>query len=147
MSTVPISGSERHVMRSAKDLGPARQDERFEVTIRLRRVATLPASALDGTRRSKDRAYLTHAQLEARHGAAPADIAKVEAFARTAGLAVVQVSPARRSVVLSGTVAAFQKAFAVDLRQYEHPTRGSFRGRTGPVHIPKELDKIVEGVF
>jgi len=145
MSTIP--GSERSAMRNAKDLGPARQDERFEVTIRLRRSAPLPANVLGSTDRARHQSYLTHAQLEAQHGATPADIAKIEAFARTAGLSVVEISRARRSVVLSGTVDTFQKAFAVQLRQYEHPTRGSFRGRTGAIQIPKELDNVIEGVF
>jgi kumamolisin len=81
------------------------------------------------------------------HGADPADIEKVEKFARAAGLAVVGTSIARRSVFLSGTVQTFEKAFGVRLEYYEHPTKGSFRGRTGQVQIPADLEKIVEGVF
>jgi kumamolisin len=59
---------------------------------------------------------------------------------------VTEASPARRTVVLSGTAAAFRQAFNVDLQQYSHPG-GAYRGRTGPVHVPASLDGIVVGVF
>jgi len=81
------------------------------------------------------------------HGADPADIAKVEAFARSAGLAVVGASAARRSVFISGSVETFEKAFGVKLEYYEHPTKGSFRGRTGTIDVPSELDTVIVGVF
>jgi kumamolisin len=48
--------------------------------------------------------------------------------------------------VLSGTVAALSNAFGVVLEHYEHP-HGSYRGRTGVVHVPANLAPIVEGVF
>src|SRR5580698_7946210 len=115
MSKISIPGSERQVMRGAKSLGPSRPDERFEVTVRLKRKTALSAHALDGTRRPRTRTYLTHNQLETLHGADPALTAKVEAFAKTAGLVVVESSPARRNMKLSGTVAAYEKAFDVKL--------------------------------
>ena len=74
-------------------------------------------------------------------------IAKVEAFARSSGLSVVEVSAARHSVVLGGTVAAVSAAFGVNLAQYSHPDGGTFRGRQGPIYIPAELNGIVQGVF
>lgn len=147
MSTVQIPGSEKRAMHGARSLGPARADERLEVTVRVRRRAPLTADAVDGMRKPSARAYLTHDQLEASHGADPGDLKKVEDFARNAGLAVVESSAARRSVILSGNVAAFSKAFGVKLEQYEHPARGTFRGRTGSITVPAELSKIVEGVF
>jgi kumamolisin len=39
------------------------------------------------------------------------------------------------------------KAFGVELKQYEHPTAGRYRGRTGPIHIPENLKDQIEGVF
>jgi kumamolisin len=147
MNTVQIAGSSRGAMRGAKALGAARPDERFEVTVRVRRSTPIPASALDGTRRPRTRTYLTHTQHDSQHGAAAADTAKVEAFARANALAVVEVSAARRSVILSGTVAAFEKAFGVKLESFAHPRKGTFRGRSGPIHIPADLEGVVEGVF
>ena len=70
----------------------------------------------------------------------------MEVFAHEHGLDVVEVSPAQRRLVLSGTVAAFSKAFGVSLARYKHP-RGTYRGRTGPVRVPEDLSPIIEGVF
>ena len=143
---VSIPGSERQPVRGARRVGPARPDERLEVTVRLRRKNPLAASAVDGRQLPTRRTYLTHAQLDAAHGADPADVAKVEAFARQNGLSVVESSAPRRGVVLSGTVSGFSKAFNVVLEQWEHQG-GTYRGRTGAVQIPNELAGIVVGVF
>jgi subtilase family serine protease len=59
---------------------------------------------------------------------------------------VVDVHPVQRRIVLSGTVEAFSTAFGVYLARYEHPD-GTYRGRTGAVHVPEELTPIIEGVF
>ena len=142
----PIPGSERHEVRNARLVGPARADERMEVTVRLRRKAPLDTSAIDGRLKPSQRTYLTHDQLDAKHGAAAADIAQVENYARQCGLVVVESSAARRSVVLSGTVDSFNKAFGVTLQTWEH-AGATYRGRTGSVHVPKELDGLVSGVF
>ena len=37
-------------------------------------------------------------------------------------------------------------AFGVQLKEYQHPN-GNYRGRTGPVQIPVELQDVIEGVF
>jgi kumamolisin len=79
-------------------------------------------------------------------GADPADVAAVSTFASSFGLAVVASEPARRTVVLSGTVAQFNAAFGVSLRRIEHPD-GTFRGRTGAIELPDELQGVVEAVL
>ena len=94
----------------------------------------------------EQRKLLTRDQLEKQHGADPASIRQIKAFAREHGLSVVEASAARRTVVLSGTVSAMNAAFGVELKQFEHPN-GTYRGRTGPVHIPAELQDTMEGVF
>jgi kumamolisin len=147
---VPLKGSDRSPVPSARLIGPANPDEQIEVTIRLRPRTPLPSDVQSptwGARLPKDRRYLTRAQLAALYGATPEDIAKVEAFARANNLVAVHISQPRRSVVLSGTVADFSAAFGVQLEQYELPQGGTFRGRTGPIMIPADLDGIVVGVF
>ena len=74
---VSIPGSDRQPVRGAKRVGPAQADERIEVTVRVRRRTPLPAAALDGRVSPAKRTYLAHSQLEAAHGADPADLAKV----------------------------------------------------------------------
>src|SRR5262249_40887865 len=94
-----------------------------------------------------ERTYKTPEQLAAMHGASSEDIEKVIEFAHQHELAVVSQSQAGRTVKLAGTVAALQKSFGVDLKIYEDATgKRSYRGRTGPVHLPDELDNIVESV-
>ncbi len=148
----PVLGSERSPLPGSRSVGPADPNERLEVTLRLRsRSGTKLQSLVDhiikaapGSRGGPRR--LTHKQFEAVHGAEPADVKKVEAFAKRSGLTVVEKSAGRRSVVLSGTVAAFSAAFGVRLANYEY-AGGTYRGRTGPVHVPDQLKNIVEGVF
>ena len=89
---------------------------------------------------------LSHDEFDQLHGADPKDIVKVRKFAEANDLAIVRESVGRRSVIVSGTVEDFNKAFDVQLKTYATPNR-TYRGRVGPVRIPKELADIVEGVF
>jgi kumamolisin len=145
-----IPGSERQALEGAKAVGPARSDERIEVTLRLR--AKTPVAHALGTTGSGDdthpgqRKYLSREQFAAAHGADTQDLAKVAAFAQAHGLAVVESDAARRSVVLSGTTQAMNDAFGVKLQEFEHAA-GTYRGRTGSVSVPGDLAGIVEGVF
>jgi kumamolisin len=146
---VAVRGSERAPLPHATVVGPAAPDERLEVTIRVRPRTPLPAPhAADALSRRppRQRQYLSHDKWTAAHGASPEDIAKVEKFAQAHGLAVVEASSARRSVVLSGTVAAFNAAFGVTLEQYAYPD-GTYRGRIGAVKVPAELADVVQGIF
>jgi kumamolisin len=144
-----ITGSERAPLRGAREIGPANPNEKVDVTIRLRsRAGKKPAVTSDTFGKPPaERKTLSRDQYEKSHGADPASIAAIEAFARDNGLTVVEKSPARRTVILSGTVTAMNKAFGVELKQYEHPTAGRYRGRTGPIQIPENLKDQIEGVF
>ncbi len=115
-----VPGSERAPLPGARAVGPVDPGERIEVTVVLRRASPPSAAQRTASARSlQERQYLTRQQLEAEQGAAPDDIAKVEAFAKEHGLDVVEVSPARRTVVLSGTAEALSQAFGVTLNKYE----------------------------
>jgi kumamolisin len=135
---VPLAGSERRPLAGAHEVGPVDRGETVEVTVHLRPSTPLAADPLQPR--------LSRAQLAARHGAAPADFARVTDFARAHGLHVEAERPAQRTVVLSGTAEAMARAFDVQLRRWQ---RGgtSYRGRVGPVHIPEDLAPIIEGVF
>jgi kumamolisin len=141
---VKLAGSERQPMRGAKKSGACDPNEQMEVTVVLRErqsksqypsVADLVAS---GQR-------ISRAEYEARYGADPQDIKTVEAFAKAQGLRVTQTNPFARSVSLAGPASAFSKAFQVELSMYEIPG-GSYRGRTGALKIPSELNGVVVGV-
>jgi kumamolisin len=144
-----VRGSERAALSSAHPVGAVHADERFEVTVRVRRktpLQNLAASGFHADQLPGQRRYLTREQYAQQHAADPADIAKVEEFARNHGLVVVDKSAARRSVFLSGTAAAFEAAFGTTIVQQEHDG-GTYRGRTGPLSVPGDLADIVEGVF
>ena len=144
-----VRGSERVAVPGAHAVGPVDRDERFEVTVRVRRKTPLPNMAAQGftaDQAPSRRRYLTREQYAAAHAADPADLEKVAEFARSHGLIVVDTSAARRSVFLSGTAAAFEAAFGTTIEQQEHDG-GTYRGRTGPLTVPAELADIVEGVF
>jgi kumamolisin len=143
-----VTGSERSPMPGAREAGPANPSEVLEVTIRLRsRAGQQPLFRAEvASQLPVDREVVSREEFEKTHGADPASIARVEAFAHEHGLIVTETSAARRTVVLSGTVAAMNAAFGVELKEYDHPG-GRYRGRTGPVHVSDDLHNIVEGVF
>jgi kumamolisin len=148
MANIPLKGSERALLPGARALKPTDPTERIEVTILVRRrarqdlatrVAAMASGRTPGPCLSRD-------EFAKRHGADAADIAAVRAFAAAHGLAVEQEHVARRTVVLSGTVAQFNAAFGVQLQQMSH-ANGSYRGRTGPILLPADLADVVEAVL
>ena len=143
-----IPGGEEPPALEARSAGaPANPLERLEVSVLVRPKAGAKdvGNALDDTPPA-ERHYLTRGEYAASEGADPQDIAKVAAFARAQGLAVVESSAERRTVVLSGTAGQFAKAFGVQLRQYEN-NAGAYRSWSGAISVPADLAGIVEGVF
>src|SRR5208282_4459980 len=92
------------------------------------------------------RTYMTREEHAAKHGADPADIARVEAFARENDLRVANTDLAQRTVTLSGTAAAFSKAFGVELKMYK-AGEIAYRGREGDILIPENLRGIITSVI
>jgi kumamolisin len=149
---VPVPGSERRVLAGARVVGTPHPKERIEVTLYVRPRSgitamrgTLAADRL-GAIMPGERRHMTREEFTAAYGEDPRDLARVADFAERHGLTVTEVSPAKRSVVLSGTVAAFCDAFGVSLATYEY-WGGTYRGRVGMVHVPAEFAEIVQGVF
>jgi kumamolisin len=147
---VPLARSERTPMEGAQLIGPSDPHEKMAVTVYLRRGSepgVYPNIALLGSLPVNERHHLSREEFAKAHGASADDLAKVRRFAAEFGLEVKEESPARRSVVLRGTVGAFSRAFETKLERYEHPTKGSYRGRTGTLTIPTEFASAIEGVF
>jgi kumamolisin len=119
-----------------------------QVTVLLRRregAATLSAEQF-AYRGPHVRHYLTREEFGRLYGADPADIAKVEAFAAEYGLTVAERSPARRAVILKGTAGNMQAAFGTSLAYYDSPA-GTYRGRSGTLTIPANLQDVVTAVL
>lgn len=143
----PLQGSENQALPGARSLGKASEHERLEVTVftrsrdddafreHIERLATIQSPR-----------HLARAEFAERFGASPDDLAAIRRFADRHGLSVVEEHPARRSIVLAGTVAQFDKAFGIELQHFAHPD-GSYRGHLGPLHLPAELHDIVTAVL
>jgi kumamolisin len=126
--------------------------QRIKVSIYARRnpnrqAKALPAldqlnAALPGKRR-----YFTDAEFNEAFGADPADLQKIEAWAKANHLAVLEASVPKRRVLVEGTVGDVSKAFGVQLNDYEHPKGGDYRGREGEIYLPAEVHDVIEGVF
>jgi kumamolisin len=148
MAQHPLAGSERLSLPGAQSVGPADPAERLDVTVILRQAA---ADELRGKVRNLAAGNCSETRVRredfaGQFGALPEDIAAVRTFAASRGLEVTEANPARRTVVLRGTVAAFNVAFGVDLQRFKHAD-GAYRGRTGPVHLPNALKDAVEAVL
>ena len=135
-------------MRGARAVGKVDPSERLEVSVVLRfgdsdALKGLVARLAKGERPDR---HLSREEFAQQHGADPADIAKVRQFASAYGLTVFKEDLAIRTVVLSGTVAQFNDAFEVTLQTFEYPG-GTYRGRTGPIHLPDELHGVVTAVL
>ncbi|MDE1829737.1 MAG: S8/S53 family peptidase [Thaumarchaeota archaeon] len=144
-----LAGSERTILHGSISSGLADSNERITVTVLLRRSSSRVISQKvdqNAHRLPKDRDHLTREEFCSKFGASNDDVAKVESFAKAHHLEVVKVDLAQCKVVLTGTIAMFSNAFDVKLAMYKHPS-GTYRGRTGPIHVPQELVPIVQGVF
>lgn len=155
-----LPGSERSAAPDAELVGPTPASDTVHVTVVLRRRPDGPAvpdpSYYLNTAPSQRR-RLSEGEFAERYGAAEDDIARVRDFAGRNNLEVTEVSAARRTVELSGTVEQFSSAFAVALNQYRRPAqpgrRGEeagtevYRGREGFIYVPAALAEIIVGVF
>lgn len=147
----PIAGSEHPVPSGAQCVGACDPTEHFDVVVIVRRRAE-PAfrELVERIASGAPGAHpISREQYDQRFGADAADIARVAAFAKAHGLAVVKADAAARRVVLSGTVQQYNAAFGVNLQRFEHQVgklKQHFRQPTGPVHLPDDLHDIITAV-
>jgi kumamolisin len=138
---VVLPGSEKAPLSAATSEKPARAASVLTVSIIVRRKRPLNTKRL-----GKDR--LTRAQYRQQHAADPAAIKLVRAFAKEYGLNVDKGTPKpeRRTIKLTGTVAAMQKAFDVTLTQ-KVLDGNVYRVREGSIRLPAELADAVEAIL
>jgi kumamolisin len=148
MAKIPLAGSERSLPQGATIVGKADPDERFEISVQVRRrnAAKLRHIVGEITRGTWDKSSLSREEFSREFAASPDDIAAVKHFATVYGLSAVADYPARCTIRLAGTVAQFNAAFDVDLLHCTFPG-GTFRGRQGTIKVPESLSGIVNGVF
>src|ERR1700677_2558645 len=138
---VVLPGSEKAPFTAATGEKPARPSSVLTVSVIVRR-----KTPLNSKRLGKDR--LTRAQYRQQHAADPAAITLVRAFAKEFGLKVEKGTPKpeRRTIKLTGTVTAMQKAFGVTLTQ-KVLDGNTYRVREGSIRLPSDLTGAVEAVL
>ena len=149
---IAIPGSRRPSIPQAKLLGRSNPAQRITLSIYARQNPNPPEAAvrsLDALRTDLpgQRRYLTGEEFNSVYGADPADLAKIAAWAKANQLDVVESNAPTRRVQVAGTIQNVERAFSVELNEYQHPQDGQYRGREGEIHVPSELFGIVDGVF
>jgi kumamolisin len=146
---VPLLGSEPPPRFAAQLMGPAVANEMITVTVKVRSKDDKAAGerlTMLGAMAPSQRTNVSREAFAATHGADPADLKKVEDYATTQGLKVIESCAAKRRVVLTGKVADFETAFGVKLERFSHQG-GTFRARRTSVHVPADLEPVVEAVM
>lgn len=136
-----LPGSERRLIPNATPVENPDPNELINVTVLVRRRAPLPPVGEQ---------ILKRQDFGATYGADPEDVRVVENFASQFDLTVSDVDFARRTIILSGTLANVAVAFGMDfdnLMVFQSPDGDRFRGRTGLLSIPIELDGLILAVF
>ena len=120
-----LRGSENPPHPCARAVGPADPDQMMTVTVMVRcrnekgdQAAVEEMSAMPVSKRRR----MSHQEFATSYGADPADLKRVEDFGRAHGLAVVESSLPKKTVILKGTVAACSKAFGAKLEKVRAPS-------------------------
>jgi len=130
-----VPGSQRRLLARTRVLGDADPAQEATVTVLVRsKRAGFPSPG-----------SMSREQLAEAYGAATGDLKKIEDFARSHGLTVVERSAPRRSVLLRGTVAQLSVAFGVTLKRCQ-AGEVAYRGREGSVSLPADLAGVVTAV-
>lgn len=138
---VSLAGSERMALSGARVIGPTDPHQLIEVSVVLKHRQPLPPAQHRAQR-------LSHDEFASTYGARPTDIDQIRQFAREFNLQVLERGDEalRRTVTLAGTAANMEKAFGIELNEYEHP-EGSYRGRVGAIQVPDNYAPVIAGVF
>ena len=167
----PLPGSERPQIPESQFLEETEHAERIGFTVRVRPRPDAPAEpGLDHwqTTPAHRRRFLSAEEHMRRHGAAEDDIVAIVAFLRSHNLHVIEADAGRKRILVEGTAADINKAFAITLKKYRAPRRHLprptpklnepdaarvtirehvHRGYDGPVHLPAELIGVIVAVI
>ncbi len=144
---VELPNSIHRLPAGAKALRRTPGQRWLELTLGVSRRKAVPDLTQLNAKLPGERTYMTRDQLAADYGSDPEAIRKIEAFAKAHRLVITHNQPASARLGLAGTVADVSAAFGVTLFDYSHPRLGAFHARTGPVHVPAQLEDAVTGVF
>ena len=142
---VPLVGSACQPLPGATQLQPCDPSEPVQVTVALRPRPLRPdAPSLEQLIAEGKR--LSRSELAQKYGASPKDVKLIRAFALEHDLTVTSLNLSARTIRLSGRAQSVAKAFQVELHQYQAGSV-TYRGCTGPVFVPENLQGVILGVF
>ncbi|HUB52794.1 MAG TPA: S53 family peptidase [Terracidiphilus sp.] len=138
---INLKGTEQMILPGARAIGPTDPHQIIEISMILKNRRSLHSA-------NENAHTMNHADFEREYGADPSHVDKAKQFARENNLQVLERGDEvlRRTLVLAGTAAAMEKAFQVELVEYEHEN-GTHRGYTGAAQLPEDLAQFVTGVF
>jgi kumamolisin len=138
---VALKGSERALLPGARAIGPTDPHQLIEISMILKHRQPLESVRATGK-------FMNHSEFAAQFGADPAHVDMIKKFAEENRLQVLERGDEvmRRTLTMAGTAANMEKAFGVELIDYDHPD-GNYRGRTGSIQLPEEIAPLVKGVF
>jgi kumamolisin len=110
----------------------------IEATIVIRRPAGRKLAANSGQSR---------AEIEQQLAADPADLAAVSDFAQRYHLSVVEQSPEKRILRVAGSAQQMNRAFGIELEQYEGPCGERFLSYDGPLTVPSSVSAAITAVL
>src|SRR6185437_3461077 len=138
---IALPRSERAAPINAKEAGRTSPSQPLSVSLIVRRKTPLNLSKLKGR-------TLSRQKFEEKYGADPTDFDRLRRFAHEHGLSVDESasSLARRTLVVRGTAENLEKAFGVELQDYEAEGR-RFHCYSGSITMPHEHAEVVEAVL
>jgi len=140
-SPVALDGSIPPPQVDASPAGSIDPSSDVEVTVYLR-----PRRNRVHATHPRAQGFLTREELAATRGADPDDLSRLENFARSHALSIIEVDPAGRRLRLWGSAGAMESAFGVEFQRYDHVS-GHFRSHLGPVQLPADLRDAVVAVL
>jgi subtilase family serine protease len=167
----PLPGSERPQVPGAQFLEDVEPAEHIGFTIRMRsRPGASAEPGLDHWQNTPAhrRHFLSTEEHMRRHGAAQEDVEAIALFLKSHNLGVIEADAGRRRIVVEGTAANINRAFAITLKRYRAPQRHlprptpklnepdaahvtirehEHRGYDGPIHLPADLVGVITAVI
>lgn len=138
-SHVALRGNSRPKKQDAERIGNVDPNSQIEVTLTLRGPKLPQADSKQSS--------LTPEEFAKQYGSRREDADKVAHILENYGLKIEETSLGSRSMRVSGTAAAMEKAFQPALAMYHSASQGEFRGRDGEIRVPVEVADIVTGVL
>lgn len=138
---IALKGSERVPLEGARAIGPTDPHQLVEISVILKHRQPLETVRTTGK-------FMSHSEFAGQFGADPTHVDMVKKFAKENNLQVLERGDEvlRRTVTMAGTAANMERAFGIELIDYDHPD-GYYRGRTGPIQLPEDIAPMVKGVF